>query len=217
MALRCVMLNTRQRVEEFRNGGAPWCCYSGKWQHHFAPLMFQRKRGSVQEKFNMIHYPKAAKCLFTRLRAEESSDFKMAASQRAITFWRNSKRVQEELEFKKSSTWSTILGLQHVYFPICGRKSPVTSSRNIAMCLHAKDLMKLLFLWSCVCLIYDILEYVYPSACDKEFCVQLDPNLVQRTYIFCMYISKLIATQSSSPYTVVRVSTSKVIVIVLLI
>jgi len=165
----------------------------------------------------MIHYPKAAACLFTRLRAEESSDFKKAASQCAITFRRKSDRVQEELEFKKSSTWSTTLGLQHVYFPVCRRKCPVTSSRNIAMCLHAKDLMKLLYLCACVCLIYDILEYVYPSACDKEFCVQLDPYFVQRKYVFRIYISKLIATQSSSPYTVVRVLTLKVIVIVLLI
>jgi len=62
-----------------------------------------------------------------------------------------------------------------------------------------------------------ILGYVYPSACDKKFCVQLDPDLVQRKYIFRICISKLITTQSSSPHKVVRVLTSKVIVIVLLI
>ena len=28
-----------------------------------------------QEELNMIHYPRAAACMFTRLRAEESSDF----------------------------------------------------------------------------------------------------------------------------------------------
>ena len=62
-------------------------------------------------------------------------------------------------------------------------------------------------------LIYDILEYVYHSACDKKFSVKLDPYLVQRKYIFRIYVSKLITTQ----YKDVLVSTSMVIVIVLLI
>ena len=66
-------------------------------------------------------------------------------------------------------------------------------------------------------LIYDILEYVYHSACDKKFSVQLDAYLVQRKYILRIYVSKSITTQSSSPYKVVLVSTSMVIVIVLLI
>jgi len=77
--------------------------------------------------------------------------------------------------------------------------------------------MKLLYICTCVFLIYDILDYVYPSACDKKFSVQLDPYLVQRKYIFRIYTSKLITTQSSSPYKVVVVSTSMVTVIVLLI
>jgi len=61
-------------------------------------------------------------------------------------------------------------------------------------------------LWNChifarVCfLIYDILEYVYHSACDKKFSVQLDPYLVQRKYTFRIYVSEIITTQSSSPY-----------------
>jgi len=58
-------------------------------------------------------------------------------------------------EFKKSSTLSTILGLQHVYYPDSVRKSQVTSSRHIAVCLVAKDLMKLLYICMCVFLIYD--------------------------------------------------------------
>ena len=63
-------------------------------------------------------------------------------------------------------------------------------------------------------LIYDIIEYVYHSTCDKKFSVQLDPYLVQRRkYNFRIYVSKLIITQSSSPYKVVFVSTSMVIVI----
>jgi len=93
----------------------------------------------------------------------------------------------------------------------------VTSSKHIAVCLLAKDLMMLLYICTCVFFIYDILEYVYPSACDKKFSVQLDPYLVQRKYILCIYISKLITTQSSLSYKVVLVSTSMVIVIVLLI
>jgi len=70
------------------------------------------------------------------------------------------------------------LGLRHVYLPVCGRKSQVTSSRHIVVCLLAKNLMKLLYICTCVFLIYDILEYVYHSACDKKFSVQLDPYLV---------------------------------------
>jgi len=91
------------------------------------------------------------------------------------------------------------------------------TSRHIELCLLAKDLMKLLYICTCVFLIYDILEYVYPSACDKKFSVQLDPYLVQRKYIFRIYVSKLMTTQSSSPYNVVLVSSSMVIAIVLLI
>ena len=79
--------------------------------------------------------------------------------------------------------------------------------------------MKLLYICKCLFfkLIYDILEYVYRSAYDKKFSVQLDPYLVQRKYIFRIYVFKLVTTQSSSPYKVVLVSTSMVIVIVLLI
>jgi len=77
--------------------------------------------------------------------------------------------------------------------------------------------MKLLYICTSVFLIYDILEYVYHSACDKKFSVQLDPDLEQRKYTFRIYVSKLITTQSSSSYKVVLVSTSMVIVIVLLI
>ena len=62
-------------------------------------------------------------------------------------------------------------------------------------------------------LIYNILEYVYQSACDKKF----SPYLVQREYIFRIYESEFITTQSSSQYNVVLVSTSMVIVIILLI
>ena len=117
----------------------------------------------VQQELNTIHYPRAAACIFTRLRAN----------------------------------------------------SQVTSSRHIVVCLLAKNLMKLLYICTCVFLIYDILEYVYHSACDKKKnSVQLDPYLLQRKYIFRIYISNLITTRSSSPYKVVLVS--MVIVIVLL-
>ena len=114
----------------------------------------------------MIYYPRAAACIFTRLRAEESVDFIEAH---------------------------------------CG-----VPSREIP---H----VKLLYICTCVFLIYDILKYLYPSACDKRFSVQLNPYLIQRKYIFRVYTSKLITTQSSSPYKVVVVSTSMVTVIVLLI
>jgi len=93
----------------------------------------------------------------------------------------------------------------------------VTSSRHIVVWLLAKNLMELLYICARAFLIYDILEYVYHSACDKKFSVQLDPYLVRRKYRFRIYVSKLITTQSSSPYKVVLVSTSMVIAIVLLI
>jgi len=64
---------------------------------------------------------------------------------------------------------------------------------------------------------YDILEYVYHCTCDKKFSVQLDPYLVQHKYIFRIYVSELITTQSSLQYKVVFVSTSMVMVIILLI
>ena len=75
------------------------------------------------------------------------------------------------------------------------------------------------YICTCVFLIYDILEYMYHSAYDKKFSVQLDPYLVQRKHILRIYVSKLITTQSSLPYKleVVIISTSMVIVIVLLI
>ena len=85
------------------------------------------------------------------------------------------------------------------------------------VCLLAKNFMKLLYICACVFLIDDILEYVYHSAYDKNFSVQLDPYLVQRKYILRIYVSKSITTQSSSPYKVVFVSSSMVMVIVLLI
>ena len=95
-------------------------------------------------------------------------------------------------EFKKSSTRSTTLGLRHVFFlPVCGWKSPVTSSRHIVVCLFAKNFMKLLlYICTCVFLIHDILEYVYPSACDKKFSVQLDPSLpcTEQIHIPYLYI-----------------------------
>jgi len=93
----------------------------------------------------------------------------------------------------------------------------VTSSRHISVCLLAKDLMKLSYICTCVFLIYDILEYVYLSAYNKKFSVQLDPYLVQRKYIFRIYVSELITTQSSSPFKVLLVSIAMVIVIILLI
>jgi len=79
------------------------------------------------------------------------------------------------------------------------------------VCLLARDLIKLSYICTRVFFIHDILEYVYPSACDKKFSFQLDPYLVQRKYIFRIYMSKLITTQILSPLT------SMVIVIVLLI
>ena len=85
----------------------------------------------------MVHYARVSACLFTRLRAEESSDFIEAH---------------------------------------CG------------VCFSRTTLMKLLYICTCVFLIYDILEYVYHSACDKKFSVQLDPYLVHTAQIHIQYL-----------------------------
>jgi len=58
------------------------------------------------------------------------------------------------------------------------------------VCLLAKNIMKLLYSCTCVFLIYDVLEYVYHSACDKKFSVQLDPYLVQRKYFRRIYVQQ---------------------------
>jgi len=154
-----------------------------------------------------------------RLTTEPSHNYKMAGKSAIMIHYPRaaSYLYREAKEFKKSSTRSTTLGLRHVYLPVCGRKSQLTSSRHIVVYLLAKNLTKLLYICTGVFLISDILEYVYHSACDKKFGVQLDPYLVQHKYILCIYVSKLITTQSSPPYQAVLVSTSMVIVIVLLI
>ena len=119
---------------------------------------------------------------------EPSHNYKMTAKNAIMIHY---PRVAACLYCKKSSTWSTTLGLRHVYLPICGRKSQVTSSRHIVVCLLAKNHMKLLYICTCVFLIfYDILEYVYHSACDKKISVHLDPTLYSaNTYSVSMYLN----------------------------
>ena len=113
-----------------------------------------------------------------------------------------SEGVQEELEFKKNSTWSTTLGLWHVCLPVCGRKSQASSSRHIVVCLLAKNLMKLSYI--CTCVFFDIWYFrVRVSLRMRQEIYRLVRYLplVQRKYIFRIYVSELITTQSSSPYT----------------
>ena len=68
----------------------------------------------------MIHYPRAAVCMFTRLRAEESSDF-----------------IEAQCGVSSREKPYEIVIYLHVFFFF----------------------------------IYDILEYVYHSACDKRYSV----------------------------------------------
>jgi len=44
-------------------------------RHVYTEKRRSSRRARVQEELNMIHYPRAAACIFTRLRAEESNDF----------------------------------------------------------------------------------------------------------------------------------------------
>ena len=53
---------------------------------------------------------------------------------------------------------------------------------------------EIVYICTCVFLIYDILEYVYHSACDNKFSVQLDP------YLACQF-----AAQSSHVVTCVQI------------
>jgi len=143
----------------------------------------------------MIHYPRAAACSYTEerrnsRRAQVQKELNMMHYPRAAACLFTRLRAEESSDFIQPET-------------LCEVPS------------HEKPYEIVVYLYVCVFLfIYDILEYVYPSACDKKFNIQLDPYLVQRKYIFRIYISKLIATQSSSPYKVVLASTSMVIVIV---
>ena len=78
-----------------------------------------------------------------------SYNYKMAASRCAITFQRKSGRVQEELNMIHYPRAAACF-----FLPVCGRKSQVTSSRHIAVCLVAKALMKLLYI--CTCVFFDL-------------------------------------------------------------
>jgi len=44
-------------------------------RHVYTEKRRSSRRARVQEELNMIHYPRAATCIFSRLRAEESVDF----------------------------------------------------------------------------------------------------------------------------------------------
>jgi len=111
VALQCAFPQLRHDGIAVRHAQYPTA--SGRvrgWRHYGVPshnykiaalrctIIFRRKSGRVQEELNMIHYSRAAACLFTRLRTEESSDFKLTASRCAITFRRKTE------EFKKSSS-----------------------------------------------------------------------------------------------------------------
>ena len=148
---------------------------------------------------------------------EPSHNYKMAAKSAmtihyprtaACFIYRRAKEFKKSSSSRRTQRDPLPQGCGMYVLPVCGRKSQVTSSRHIANC----------YIFARVCfLIYDILEYVYQSTCDKKFSVQLDPYLVQRKYICRIYVSELITTQSLLPYKVVLVSTSMVIVIILLI
>jgi len=63
------------------------------------------RRSRVQEELNMIHYPRAAACMFTSLRAEESNLGGTMMSLSTTTKWQ-----------QRAPSWSTTLGLRHVSY-----------------------------------------------------------------------------------------------------
>jgi len=54
---------------------APSCSTTLGLLHAYTEKRRSSRRARVQEELNMIHYPRAAACIFTSLRAKESSDF----------------------------------------------------------------------------------------------------------------------------------------------
>ena len=89
LGLRHVFL-TRLQAEKSKVGGtimslptttkwqqrAPsWSTTLGVRHVSYTERRRSSRRARIQEELNMIHYPRAAACMFTRLRAEESSDF----------------------------------------------------------------------------------------------------------------------------------------------
>jgi len=143
------MLSTQQRVEEFGVGGTDVCLPTTiKWQYHGAPLHSIGRAEEFKKSSTWIPDSKPKEfgvggtdvCFPTTIKW-----------QHRCAPLNSDGRVEE---FKKNSTWSTNLGLRHVYLPVCGRKSQMTSSRHITVCLLAKDLMKLLYI--CTCVFFDL-------------------------------------------------------------
>jgi len=157
VALRCAFPQLRHDGIAVRHAQYPTT--SGRvrgWWHWRVPshnykmaasrcaITFQRKSGRVQEELNMN----------TRQQAEEFGVGGTDACLPTTIKWQHCGAPLHSdgraEEFKKSSTWSNTQGLRHVYLPVCGRKSQVTSSRHIAVCLLAKDFMKLLHICTCI-------------------------------------------------------------------
>jgi len=142
--LCCVMLNTRQWEEEFGVGGTMGCLPT-TWtrQYRGAQITFQWKSRRVQEELefkkssNMLHYPTwgCGMSIYSDGRTEE---------------------IKKSSSSRRAQTWST--EVRHGHLPDSVRKSQLTSTRPIAVCLLAnlKDLIKLLHICTCVFSIYDI-------------------------------------------------------------
>jgi len=148
-------------------GRVKWLQKGSITVRHYIPTEERQssRRARVQEELNMIHYPRAAACLFSRLQAEVSSDF-----------------IEEHCD-------------------VPSRERPYEIVISLCVCVFDLWYFRVrvsLRMWQ------GILRPIGPLLCTAQ---------IHLPY----YISKLIATQSSSPYTVVRVLTLKVIVIVLLI
>ena len=77
------------------------------------------RRTRVQEELNMIHYPRAAACLFTCLRAEESKVVGTMMSLPTTTKWQ-----------QRAPSWSTTLGLWHVIYWRAKKFKKSSSSRR---------------------------------------------------------------------------------------
>ena len=90
------------------------------------------------------------------------------------------------------------LGLR---FPVY-HSEPTIDRRALALTLYARVFLSLSPQTCTLCSMFSLDPSVVGlvSLCNKEFCVHSDFYIVQYTYIFRIFVSKLIATKSLSLY-----------------
>jgi len=178
----------------------PWSTTLGLW-HVYTKKRRSSRRARVQEELNVPVWER--KSQGWRYHDEPSHNYKMTVKSAIMIHYLGLRHVYNEN--RRSSRGTRVQQeLNMIHYPraaACiftrGRNSQVTSSRHIVMYLLAKNLMKLLYICTCVFLIYDVLEYVYHSACDKIFSYIPTLYSAKSSYIPTLYSAN---TYSVSTY-----------------